>query len=203
VEEKAPMTKPRLLKETEALPLEVKTLLERSHAGDTSILPQLRKAFDDYPELTTMLGDLARHAEEAVLSLIAGPSASGREAVRRHAEALREELLADAPGPLGQLLVQRLVLSTLWLGQAELDLADRLLRGDDASPGCREALRRLNAAHQRQLTAARSLAWLRKLLPRPRSVVEVLSRPVPEGPPTLQPHSRLAAMSEGGLQLVR
>ena len=77
---------------TAALPLELKTLLERGHAGDATVLPELKQAFDQHPELATLLGDLSRHAEEAVLGLISGPSLTGREAVRHHADDLRQEL---------------------------------------------------------------------------------------------------------------
>src|SRR3954453_4817474 len=67
-----------------AIPYEVQAIVAAANAGDRSALPALRKALADHPELIDKLGDLAAHAEMALVSLVAGPSLAGSEAVAAH-----------------------------------------------------------------------------------------------------------------------
>ena len=50
----------------------VQELIRRAQEGDLSVLPLLRAWLDDNPDVWRRIGDLAGHAEEAVLGLIAG-----------------------------------------------------------------------------------------------------------------------------------
>jgi hypothetical protein len=176
---------------TDALPLELKSLLERGHAGDATLMPELKRAFDENPELTAMLGNLAQHAEQGVLSLIAGPSLTGHEAVARYADSLRQELLATVASPLERLLAERVVLTWLWTHFADLDMANRLSQGQGATQACREADKRRHRAHQRFLTATKALAVVQKLLVKPLSPVELLNKTVAEqSPESMGPRSR-------------
>ncbi len=185
---------------TATLSPDVVHLLQRGHAGDLAALPEIRRVFDENPELAAALGDLAAHAEEAVLGLIAGASVTGREAARHHLGSLRDELLAEASSPLERLLIRRIVLCEGWVGQAELDLAGRLAASDGPSPACREAARRLDAAHRRLCAASKALGWARKLLPRrPPSPVELLGRSVPERRSEVGPVGPLAGRLSGAL----
>ncbi len=160
---------------------EAVALLQRGHAGDLTAMPEVRRLFDESPELAEALGDLASHAEEALVRLVAGPSLTGAEAVRRHLQSLEDELLAEASSPLERLLVRRVVLCEAWVCQAELDLAGRLASGDDASPSCKEAVRRLDAACRRLCAAGKALGWARKLLARrPPSPLELLAHAATE-----------------------
>src|SRR5262249_19612067 len=64
-------------------PPELKTILERASRGDLTAMPELKKAFDERPELAALFGDLVRDAEEAVLNLAAGSYLVSREAIAR------------------------------------------------------------------------------------------------------------------------
>ena len=49
-------------------PAELEPVIHRALAGDTTVLPALKAAFDRYPELTSHFGDLAQLAELAMLA---------------------------------------------------------------------------------------------------------------------------------------
>src|SRR5205823_2136263 len=70
-------------------------------------LPALKAAFDRHPELAARLGDLAGHAEQALLALAAGDNLAAREAIARRVAALRGELSGEGRSPLERLPVQR------------------------------------------------------------------------------------------------
>src|SRR5262249_46338127 len=99
--------------EMKAYPAELKDLLGRAGAGDPSGLPAVRRAFDENPELAERLGDLAAHAEQALLSLAVGDNLAAREAVAKQVAELRQELLGAGASPLEGLLVERVALC--WL----------------------------------------------------------------------------------------
>jgi hypothetical protein len=160
-----------------ALPPELLDLLERGNAGDVSVLPGLKKVFDDHPELVALLGDLARQAELSLLALVAGTSLTAREAISRHVAELRSRLQATAESELEKLLVERVVLSWLEVHYGDIDLAQHLLRQPGASPATQAAQKRLDRAHARFLTASKSLATVQKLI-RPGLPTLVLLRPV-------------------------
>ncbi len=175
------MTKPFPAGSLAGLSPEGVALLRRGHEGDPTALPEIKRLFDEDPALAGALGDLAAHAEEALVRLVAGSSLTGAVAVRRHLHSLRDELLAEACSPLEKLLVERVVLCSAWVCQAELDLAGRLASGDGASPSCKEAVRRLDAACRRLCAAGKALGWARKLLARrPPSPLELLAHAATE-----------------------
>src|SRR5947209_5575612 len=90
---------------------ELKALLARGNAGDASVLPELKKALLDNPELAAHLGDLVRHAEECLLSLVAGANLTAREAIRLQVAELRAKLTTTTSSPLEQVLIDRIVIS--------------------------------------------------------------------------------------------
>jgi hypothetical protein len=177
------MIQPHVPHAISALPLALKAVLERANAGDASALPELKQAFDQHPELILLLGDLAQHVQETLVNLIVGPSLTGREAVVRHAETIREELLATAASPLERLLAQRVVLAWLWSHQADLDVAQRLAQGQGASPATREADKRRHHAHLQFLAATRAQAVVQRLLGQPLAPAQRHDARVPEQSP--------------------
>ena len=105
--------------ETKTYQAGLRELLGRAGAGDADALPALRRAFDQSPELAARLGDLAAHAEQALLALAAGDNLAAREAVARQAARLRGELLGAGSSPLERLLVERVALC--WLSTCQAD----------------------------------------------------------------------------------
>ena len=165
---------------TKPYPAELKAVLERANAGDETVLPQLKKAFDEHPELVPLFGDMVEHAKQALLTLAAGRCLTAREAVGREMSELRARLAATAATELERLLVDRICLCWLAVNHADIDLAQKLLANPGASPAGQAAQKRLDAAHQRFLTATKALAVLQKLTRPAPSPVDFLSRPVTE-----------------------
>jgi hypothetical protein len=161
-------------------PREVREIWDRARAGDPTVLRDLHKAYEQYPELVQKFGDLVAHAEEALLTLATGACLLAREAIRRRLAQHRAELAADAATPLEMLLVDRIVICWLAVHADELALADHRRELPSASPAVRAAQQRLDAAHRRLLTSLKALAQIKKLLRPPLSPVDMLARTVPE-----------------------
>jgi hypothetical protein len=178
-----------VLPEEKAYPAELRALLERAGAGDAAALPALRRAFDEAPELAALLGDLAAHAEQAILTLAAGDNLAAREAIARQAAALRDELTQAGASPLERLLIQRVVLCWLAVNAADIEAAHLLRTVPGAAPAVAASHTRLGQAQQRLLAAGKALAVVRKLL-RPAVSPTDLLRPVGEVPAPAGPRGR-------------
>jgi hypothetical protein len=164
-------------------PAEIKVILEKAGQGDVSVLPALRRAFDEHPELSAHLGNLVEHARLALMSLIAGPDLAAREAISIEAAKIRERLLATAPSELERLLVDRIFISWLEVYHQDMDFAQRLLSDSGASLAAEAVQRRLDRAQARFLAAVKALATVQKLLKPSVSTFDLLRRPVDESDP--------------------
>jgi hypothetical protein len=140
---------------------ELRDLVSRAQQGDVTVLPRLKEFLDAHPEVWQELGDLARHAEEAMIRLIAGDNLFVAECIRRDLAALREELASPSPSPLERILIQRVVLCRLQTHKADIDAA---AQDQGVNPHGPHAQRRQDAAHKRLLAAVKQLAVVRKLL---------------------------------------
>src|SRR5262249_57032831 len=138
-------------------PAELQALLERGHAGDASVLPELKQAFDHHPEMAVLLGDLVRHAEQALLGLVAGPSVTVREAVSRQVAQVRTRLAATATSALERLLIDRIAISWLEVYFADIDLANHLRQRRGPGPPSHGSQKRLDASPRRYRTAINAL----------------------------------------------
>src|SRR3954454_18710095 len=128
---------------------ELQRLLAQAHEGDLAVLPELRAALDRQPELWKQVGDLAAHAELAMLRLVAGNDLFALEAMKRRLAELKAELAGPSPSVLERLLVDRV--GVCWLQVHYLDLA--ALSGTSAgnTPQGVWAQRRLDSAQRRYL----------------------------------------------------
>jgi len=160
-------------------PSELRDILERATQGDAAVLPQLQKVFDDNPELVKLFGDLAKHAEESLLAVVASSCLTAKEAIGRELAQLRENLTATATTELEKLLCDRVALCWLHVTATEVELAVRLRSLPVTSPTVRATQQRLDRAHSRFLSASRSLATVQKLRPGP-SPLDLISRPLAE-----------------------
>jgi hypothetical protein len=150
-----------------ALTAELRELLERASAGDSSTLPALAEALDRRPQLWQLGGDLGWHAEQACLALFAGQDLFAREAVRRRLASLKAELAGGPVTPLERLVIDRIGVSWLQVHLADRDAAEARRRDGGATALSVHAQRRLDSAHRRYLMAVKQLALVRRLLPRP------------------------------------
>src|SRR5207247_1024900 len=110
-----------------------------------------------YPELIGRLGDLSRHAQDGLVALAAGSSLAAAEAIREHVAALRRDLGEGEGTTLEQLLVGRVALCWLSVHAAEVSRVEKLA-GGAPEPSRRAAELRVDRAHARFLSAARTLA---------------------------------------------
>jgi hypothetical protein len=163
-----------------AYPLELEAILERANLGDESALAALKQALDAYPELTRTFGDLAAHAEMALLRLVAGPSLVAKEAIARQVAELRARLAVKATSELEKLLIDRIAISWIEVYHGDLELAQQLLIHCSAGPATAAAQKRLDRAHARFLAAIKALAIVQKLVRPMPSVLELLAPPVPD-----------------------
>ncbi len=161
-------------------PQEVRELLERASRGDVTALPAVRQAFKDHPELVAALGDLALHAQESLLALATGDCLTAREAIRLEVADLRARLAETTCTELEKLLVERIVVTYIEVFYFDVDLARHLKSCPGSSPALTAAERRLDRAHNRYLTAIRTLATVSRLLKPVPSPVDLLCRPIPE-----------------------
>lgn len=155
----------------------VRTLLGRAHAGDPTVVPQLRALLDARPELWRQHGDLAQHVRTALLDFAAGKSLWAREAFERKMNELTAELAGESPSALEKILIERIVVC--WAQSYLADL-DAIQMDKSRSPQAGHYQKRQSAAHGRFLAAVRQLAVVRKLMVRAPSPLEMLGRPVPE-----------------------
>lgn len=136
-------------------------LMVRAEKGDETVLPDLRKWFQD-PVLVDMLGgDLARQAERSLLNSAAGKNLAFREAVLRKMELMRAELTGPNATPLERLLVERIVTCWLQLHYADIRLAQSEAKMTMEQGAYQEECR--ERAHRRYLSAIKTLATVRKL----------------------------------------
>jgi hypothetical protein len=152
---------------------EVADLLRRAEQGDQTVLPQLRAFLQDNPHVWRKAGDLAWHAEQALVRLIGNDNPLIEESLRLRMDDLRADLLGPAPTALERLLVDRVVLS--WAQVHAADLAVTTDRG--CGPAAVHAQRQLDSASKRYLAALKQLAQVRVLLRRAGPLPDLL-RPV-------------------------
>lgn len=166
------MTKSKT-KPQKVYPAEFKTLFERADKGDLTVMPELKKLFDENKDFVGMLGDLVQHAEKALLSLAAGKNLLAREAIERSVEELRERLMAITTSPVDRLLVDRIVISWMEVYIDDIKLVDFLVLQPTNIVGIKAAAKRLDQAHARFLKAVKALAIVQKLLTPARSPLEI------------------------------
>lgn len=150
----------------------LQTLLQRAELGDRSVLADLKKALDDYPEISQRYGDLGQHAIQAWVQLIAGPNLLMHETINHKLEEMRRELLGGADAPfLEKLLVEQIL--TTWLQARHVDA----IIAQGKSPLTANQLnQRQTGAHARFLKSVQALATLRKLLRVVPSPVQIAAR---------------------------
>lgn len=141
--------------------------LELARRGRREILPQLRQALDEHPELWQRYGDIAVMCQESWLVRLAEKNLLVLESTRRQAEALKRELAGDRPTPLENLIVERVVAA--WLASVCADVA----AASEAGTGkvATFLTKRAETAQRQFMNAARSLALVRRLLVRPVVIV--------------------------------
>jgi len=138
------------------------TVVERANKGDKNALADVQNMLETYPALAISVlgGDLAKRAEEILVSRITAEQVTFCESLQAKLKALRAELSGPDPSPIERLMVDRV--ATCWLQLSHADAmaaqAERITftEGDYIQ-------RRQDRAHRRYLSAVKMLAVVRKL----------------------------------------
>jgi hypothetical protein len=140
------------------------------------------KLYDECPEFVQMFGDLVEHAQQALLTLAAGQSLMGKEAIARQVDQLRQRLAATASSELEKLLIDRICISWIEVYHCDIDVAQHLLNSPNALPATQAATKRLDRAHARYLAAVRALATLQRLARPALSPLDLIGKPLVDRP---------------------
>lgn len=139
---------------------EMMTLIRRAENGDESAMKDLRAVYDEVPILWEQTGDMAAQVLRTLARRMAGKNLVVQESIQRKCKTMRAELAGANPTPLESLLADRIVVCWLTLQQAEFNYASAdSMTLDQAA----FAQKRISAAHNRYLTAIRTLAQVRRL----------------------------------------
>jgi hypothetical protein len=158
----------------------LRRLAELAQRGDRQAERELGQRLDECPELWMRCGDLARHALERWTALVAGPDPLFRACLERQIEALRGELLGEAPSALERLVVERVLAG--WVQAYHIDALYAGVRKEDATAELlRELQRRQESTQRRYLAAIKQLALVRRLLRPVPSPLDLARAQVAEG----------------------
>ena len=125
-------------------------------------LAELRRFFDDDPELWRTTGNMARRTLDHLLRTYYSQSAYLRECVSRRIQEMREGLgYAESP-PLERILIEQLLVCWVNLYVLEINSATKLCESHSTETGLYWD-RRLTGAQRRFRRASESLARIRKL----------------------------------------
>jgi hypothetical protein len=136
-------------------------LVGRARGGDAAALADLHRFLDSHPETWRALGDLGVIAQRAWLEVLAGADPLAAEAVRRHAEELKADLLGPGDTRAERVLVDDAVVAYLAARHAQI-LAARPAPAPGQAALC---IKRCESAERRLQRALRSLALLRARAP--------------------------------------
>ena len=144
-----------------------------ANSGDGRAQRAIKECVRNSPDIAAEFGDVARHAEMAIIDLLSGGEALTAAAVTQHAADLRWALAGPSPSPLEELAVRRLV--SCWLQVQYTDTQFFSVQQQNLG-WARYWLRRQEQAHKLFAAAQKSLLLIRSLLPgavRPQVVIPV------------------------------
>jgi hypothetical protein len=136
-------------------------LVKLAQCGDNDALNAIRRELDANPAIWQNVGNLAAHAEQLLIGIIADGNPMVSESIEREIARLKVEMTGDNPSPLERLTIQRVV--ACWL---HAQYVDRAILIADAS-GAKVAAwgKRQEAAQRCYYAAIKSLELVRRLTP--------------------------------------
>jgi hypothetical protein len=138
-------------------------LLQAAQKGNQQAYETVAVHLNQHPEIWDRIGDIAHLAQLAWVDTAAQGNLVSAEGIRQRLRTLQAELSGSDPSPLEQLLIERVVLCWLQVHYLEQRYA-ALLQASDTSQRDDYYQNRVDRAHQRYLTAIRTLAVVRRLL---------------------------------------
>ncbi len=138
-------------------------LVKRAEQGEETALAGIREMFDREPSLCNALGDLARLAEESLITVASGDNPLTKESLQYKLRGLKEELAGTSPTPVERMLVERVTACWLQLYYFETLYAQGL-DGGVTQQWSEYHQRRIDRAQRRYLSAIKALVQVRRLL---------------------------------------
>lgn len=143
--------------------INLRKLIELAREGHKGVLPVLRRALDERPELWERIGNIAQQVQSAWLELLGGQDLFVKESMGRHAASLRAELAGPDATALEKLQAERVVCLLFQLGYFELLVAKyEGSRSDRVMEYLHERCRIIDGRLQQALM---NFAKIKKLLP--------------------------------------
>jgi hypothetical protein len=141
---------------------EVLQLIRQAEKDDKKVLPALRTLLGTYPALLGFYTNVAESARDALVKRIGGEkNLAVQEFYARKLAAMGQELAGPEPSPVERLLVERIVMCWLHLYYAEAvyiqNMPELTLKQSEFYQ------KRITLAHNRYLSAIRTLAQVRRL----------------------------------------
>ncbi len=141
---------------------EIRGLVARAKQGDKEVVPELRAALKEMPELARRYGHPAEKVEQVIIEKYVGENLLAKEAISRTLKLMREELAGVDPTLLERLLTERVVATWLQLQFFEQLHFHSIGKLTDSQDEYHQ--KRIDRVHKRHLSAVRTLAQVRKLL---------------------------------------
>ncbi|MFH1268484.1 MAG: hypothetical protein ABIK89_22405 [Planctomycetota bacterium] len=141
---------------------EFASLVKLANDGDEAALDHLRHILDENPQIWQRVGDLATHAEMALIQTIANGNKLLAESLTRKIAEMKEELAGPAPTRLEELAVQRIIVC--WL---ECQWADACFPSPATEnlPVAKFVLKLKESAMTRFTKGMKAMELARRLLP--------------------------------------
>ena len=160
--------------ESDASDADLEALVQEARAGNCEVLPQLRQALDERPEIWRHAADLGRHAAMAWIQLIGGPDEFVKESLKRGLEEfVAAHLGRGEPTAMERLLVERIAVNWLMVNYADM----LYTTGKDMPLKQVQAMmNRQDRSQHRLLSAIAALTSLRRLMPK-ETITEAAKEP--------------------------
>ncbi|HAH47570.1 MAG TPA: hypothetical protein DCM07_22450 [Planctomycetaceae bacterium] len=140
----------------------LESVIKKANAGDQNALRLLRKFLDLQPQIWNEVGDVAKIAEKAWITLITNGDSLIQESLQKKLAVLNQEILGDSDHIFGQMLadvIRATWLETHYLMSIDADATNRT--------ACQSTLmiKRLESAQRRYTSAIKQYCQIKKLLP--------------------------------------
>ncbi len=143
----------------------LRELVKKAEKGTKKAAPEIREILEVHPHLAWRLYDLSRLTEGLFVERMSrDDDLSSKETMKRQLACMREEVAGENPSPLERLLAERVVATWLQVQLFEGIYASSMHKSMTLAQADYQQ-RRIDKAHRRHLSAIRTLAQVRKMVP--------------------------------------
>lgn len=140
----------------------LESVIKKANAGDQKALSILRIYLDRQPQIWNEIGDIAKIAEKAWITLIANGNTLAQESLKKKLVAFKQEILGDSTHIFDQMLAD--VIRATWLEMHYLMSVDADATNRTTGQSTL-MMKRLESAQRRHTSAIKQYCQIKKLLP--------------------------------------